>query len=84
MVFPKTCRARPPFCALFEPVRCTFLVENGEIWYDLVAKKSLRTGSFSNKPLGLGGEVVSKPFRLSKPLFVLLTSLANNHRRINR
>src|SRR5271157_5799360 len=68
---------------MFEPVRCTFLVENGKIWYDLVAKQHLKTSSFSNKPLSLGGEAVSKSFRLSTPFPVFLRKLDNNPCRIN-
>src|SRR5271157_1985337 len=68
---------------MFEPVRCTFLVENGKIWYDLVAKQHLKTSSFSNKPLSLGGEAVSKSFRLSTPFSVSLSKLDNNPFRIN-
>ncbi len=69
---------------MLEPVRCTFLVENGKIWYDLVAKRRLKTGSFSNEPFRLDGNTISKSIRLSKPSPVILSHLANNHRRINR
>src|SRR5271157_6192396 len=32
----------------FEPLRCTFLVKNGENWYDFVAQKRPTTDTFSD------------------------------------
>ncbi len=68
---------------LFEPVCCTFLAKNGKIWYDLVTKEPLKKGSFSNKPLSLGGKAVSKSFRSSKPSPILVRNLVSNRHGIN-